>query len=163
MYLIIIGALIISSLGFYAGKLLRQLKEQQRHLKTVAKQQQIKLAEHDKKILNSVVIIVRAMKEEQCDLSEGSWRISVLLDSLKTSESINQQIPSIYQLYNGIKHMPILAERKKLKKRERMKLDMERIKLENQLIEKIMPELDLLSQYSKERLSTLKTTIECAN
>ena len=45
---------------------------------------------------------------------------------------------------NAIKHMPILEERKKLSKNERMKLDLERMKAESSLAVKIKADVELL-------------------
>lgn len=154
-YAIIGAVIIITALGLYAAKLLRQLKQQTFKIKQAEKNQKIALAKHDTKILNSVVIIVRAMKEEQCDVAEGCWRLSVLLDSLKLSESLSTEFPAIFELYEAIKHMPILEERKKLVKQERMKLDFERMQAEATLATKIKADIELLHQYARERLSAL--------
>lgn len=155
---IVFALLIIIPLAIYAGMLLSRLKKQTANQQKAEQERQMALKQHDTKILNSVVIIVRAMKEEQCDLSEGCWRISVLLDSLKLSSELADQFPSIYALYNGIKHMPILAERKELPKQKRMKLDFERMKLEAELKPKIQQDVDQLHQYANERLSVISTS-----
>ncbi|MDO6426082.1 DUF2489 domain-containing protein [Thalassotalea sp. 1_MG-2023] len=160
--LFVIGGLIIASLAFYAGMLLKQVHQQKKAQLSAQKLQQEKLREHDKKILDSVVIIVRAMKEEQCELSEGCWRLSVLLDSLKTSSELASEFPSIFELYNAIKHMPILEERKKLEKRERMKLDLVRMKAESRLQPNIHQDIKRLHQYANERISTLNEHISTA-
>ena len=102
------------------------------------------------------MIIVRAMKAEQCDFSEGCWRLSVLLDSLKTSEEIAQQFPAIFELYNRIKALSILDSRKELPKKERMEEDLQRIKAEAELHTEIEKDLVLLHQYALERISVLK-------
>ena len=156
MILIVVGVLIIAGLAFYAGRLLSQVKAQENKREQAQKEHQKNLAAHDVKVLDSVVIIVRAMKEEQCDISEGCWRLSVLLDSLKTSENLSLQFPAIFELYQRISHMPILEERKKLAKKERMKLDLERTKVENELYSDVFANLDLLHNYADERLTALK-------
>ncbi|MDT0603843.1 DUF2489 domain-containing protein [Thalassotalea castellviae] len=154
-YLIVIAVLIVASLAFYAIKLLRQLKKQTAQQAQAEQERQRSLNQHDKKILDSIVIIVRAMKEEQCDISEGCWRLSVLLDSLKTSENHHQQFPAIFELYEAIKHMPILEARKKLEKRERMKLDFERVKIEARLADAVKENVNTLHQYAAERVADL--------
>jgi len=152
---IVVALIVIVPLAIYAGMLLSQLKKQTADKAIAEQEKQSALKKHDIKILNSVVIIVRAMKEEQCELSEGCWRLSVLLDSLKLSSELNLLFPSVYGLYNGIQHMPILEERKKLPKQERMKLDFERMKLEAELKSKIQQDVSELHQYANERLSVL--------
>jgi len=155
IYLALLALAIIGVLAAVATKLLRQLKQQTRAQEQQKIAQQQALQQHDKKIISSVIIIVRAMKEEQCDLAEGCWRLSVLLDSLKLSQDLNLQFPAVFKFYQAIKHMPILEARKKLDKKSRMKLDFERMKLEAELAEDIRRDLELLHQYANERNSML--------
>lgn len=155
-YLISAGALVIASLSFYAGRLIWLLREQRAKQAEAANQHKQNLNAHDAKVLNSILIIVKAMQEEQCDYSEGCWRLSVLLDSLKTTSGMASEFPAIFKLYNGIKDMQILEERKQLAKKERMRQDVERIKLETALYDEINKDLGLLMQYTQERISVLK-------
>jgi hypothetical protein len=156
-YAIILAVVILATLAFYAAKLLRQLTKQKKLQQQAELARQQGLASHDHKVLASVHIITRAMKEEQCDFSEGCWRLSVLLFSLKMSSELDLQFPAIFKLYNEIKHLSILDGRKKLAKTHRMKQDYQRITLEAQLHSEIVKELDLLQQYTVERMSILKT------
>jgi hypothetical protein len=155
IYAVISAVIIIAALAFYAFKLLSQLKQQTAKIERVEQERKIALAKHDTKILKSVVIIAHAMKEEQCDIGEGCWRLSVLLDSLKLSEGLSGEFPAVFELYNEIKHMPILEERKKLAKNERMKLDLQRMKAETNLSAKIIIDVTALHQYAQERVSAL--------
>ena len=155
VYLALLGIVIIGVLAAIATKLLRQLKQQTLEQAQKQAAQKQALQQHDKKIIASVIIIVRAMKEEQCDIAEGCWRLSVLLDSLKLSEDLNVQFPAVFKLYEAIKHMPILSARKKLDKQSRMKLDLERMKIEAELAEDIRRDISLLHQYANERNSML--------
>lgn len=154
---LVVAIIIIASLAFYAGKLLKQLSAQKQAQQQAELAHQQALAKHDHKVLASVKIIVRAMQEEQCDFSEGCWRLSVLLDSLKLSSELSQQFPAIYKLYNEIKHLSILEDRKQLDKKQRMKQDYQRITLEAQYHSKIVSDLDLLQQYTTERMAILNT------
>ena len=155
VYAIVSAVIIIAALAFYAVKLLSQLKKQTAKIELVDQERKIALAKHDTKILKSVVIIAHAMKEEQCNVAEGCWRLSVLLDSLKLSEKLSEEFPAIFELYNEIKHMPILEERKKLAKKERMELDLLRMKAESNLSAKIKVDVTSLHQYAQERVSAL--------
>jgi hypothetical protein len=158
LYAIILAVVIIAALGFYAGSLLRQLAQQKAAQQEAELAQKKALAEHDHKVLSSVLLITRAMKEEQCEFDEGCWRLSVLLDSLKTSTELDQQFPAIFKLYNEIKHLAILEERKKLSKQQRMKEDFQRMNLVADMQQEIVSDLDLLQQYTTERMSILKST-----
>lgn len=153
---VIIAGVIVLSLSTYAIILLLKVKRQKIALQKSEEKKLKANKEHDHKVLNSVSIITRAMQAEQCDFSEGCWRLCVLLDSLKTTQGLQAQFPAIFELYNQIKHMPILAERKKLDKQERMKLDYQRMKLESSLYADITRDLGLLLQYTHERQSVLK-------
>jgi hypothetical protein len=155
IYLTLLAIVIIGVLAAIATKLLRQLKQQTLEQAQAKAVQQQALQQHDKKIISSVIIIVRAMKEEQCDIAEGCWRLSVLLDSLKLSHDLKVQFPAVFAFYEAIKHMPILAARKKLDKQSRMKLDFERMKLESEMAEDIRRDIELLHQYANERNNML--------
>lgn len=156
LYAIILAIVIIAALSFYASKLLQQLAKQKQMQQHAELARQQGLALHDHKVFSSVLIITRAMKEEQCDFSEGCWRLSVLLTSLKMSSELELQFPSIFKLYNEIKHLSILDGRKQLDKSQRMKQDYQRMTIEAQLHSEIVIELDLLQQYTVERMSILK-------
>lgn len=156
LFAIIIGLVIIVALAIYAKNLLSQVKAQQQKQQENKHQHQQALHQHDTKILRSVVIIVRAMKEEQCDFSEGCWRISVLLDSLKTSQDHQQKFQAIFTHYEKIKHLSILDARKNLVKQQRMKEDLQRMKLEAEMQPAIIADLELLHQYANKRLAELE-------
>jgi len=155
LYALFLAIIIVAALTLYAGKLLKQLSMQkQAQLQKEASHQKA-LAKHDHKVLSSVLLITRAMKEEQCDFDEGCWRLSVLLDSLKMSSELDQQFPAIFKLYNEIKHLAILDKRKQLQKKQRMKEDFQRITLVAKLHQEIVSDLDLLQRYTTERMSIL--------
>lgn len=154
-YLSLVGVAIIIGLSIYAGRLLSQVKQQQRAQAEAERDKQQALKKHDSKVLKSVTIIVKAMQEQQCDLSEGCWRLSVLLESLKLSSDLSSQFPAVFELYSRIQALDILDARKALKKKDRMKQDLVRMKAESELSDKIDADLILLAQYSQERLSAL--------
>lgn len=145
-----IGTLVIFALAVYAGKLLMQVKHQKEQQLLAKEKQTYDLQKHDNKIYQSVTLIVKAMQEKQCDYSEGCWRLSVLLDSLKLTPSLSGEFPAIFELYAGIKHLAIKDERKQLTKQQRMKQDVERMKLEAALTDKIDQELAQLFQRVEE-------------
>ncbi|WP_286263480.1 DUF2489 domain-containing protein [Thalassotalea atypica] len=154
-YLAIAGALIIVALALYAGKLLMLVKQQTKQQQAAQAAHQAQMYANDVKIYDSVIIITRAMKEQQCDYSEGSWRISVLLDSLQTTNNLDQKFPAIFELYNSIKHLSILEDRKSLSKQQRMKQDVERLKLEADLSARIDEDLITLHQFAEQQKGTL--------
>ena len=154
--LLVTAIAIIAVLAFYAGKLLSQVKQQNINNAKAEKEVTAALQVHDGKALDSVVIIARAMLEGQCDLSEGCWRICVLLESLRLSSDLAQRFPPVYELYHLIKHMPILEERKKLPKKERMALDLERMKAESRLSDSILKSVADVLDYTNTQLTLLR-------
>lgn len=156
---LLFALLIIGSLAYYAGVLLKRVKNQTEEQNKKALLKQAALQKHDSKILASVTIIARAMKEQQCDYSEGCWRLSVLLDSLKLSDSHAQTFPAIFALYEKIKHLAILDSRKDLSKQQRMKQDLERIKAEAKYTDTIEKNLDTLLQYANEQADKFSEVI----
>jgi len=155
LYAAFIAILIVASLTLYASKLLKQLSNQKKKQQEVEQEHQLALNSFDLKVLNSILLISRAMLAEQCDYSEGCWRLSVLIESLKTSKELDLKFPSIFQLYSEINTLSILEQRKKLSKQERMREDYKRITVEAKLHTEITKDLDLLQQYTIERMSIL--------
>ncbi len=150
--LILSAVFIIAALAFYAGKLLFQLKKQTQLQKLAQQKHQQGLQQHDTKLLTSVALIVQALQEQQCDLSEGCWRISVLLDSLKTTTGLSEEFPAIYGLYNKVKGMAILDERKKLEKKQRMRDDYNRVMFEAEYQDAVIEDLKLLEKFIQDNI-----------
>lgn len=102
-------------------------------------------------IIESIDIIARAMLSEQCDLAEGVLRLKPLLDVLGKKLSA---FSAMWELYQVVENMPILDERKNLKRNERMRFDLEREAKEAELAEQIKVELqqllDEVNQFKQE-------------
>lgn len=157
--LAIVGLLIITGLTVYAVKLLRKLKQQTKQKNEKAKAELKAYNEHDYGISKSIVIIVRAMQAEQCDYAEGCWRLCVLLDSMKTLSNTSDKFPNIFEFYKGIKHLAILDARKKLSKPERMKQDLQRLKIESTFTALVKEEIPTLEQFIIEQQKVLSPPI----
>lgn len=117
--LLIIGSLIIVGLAFYAGKLLQQVKQQKLRQQQEAELQQQKLTEKKHYLQESIVLISRAMLEQQCELSEGALRLWVLLDHWPQTDKPDpiQSYPGLYQMYQVVKDMPTHQARKEQDKK----------------------------------------------
>lgn len=157
LYLLIFAVIIVSSLAFYAGKLLKQLSLQKEQQKQAALVKQKALNKHDKKVFDSVLLITRAMQEEQCEFDEGCWRLSVLLSSLKTIDSaqVEEKFSAIFALYNEISSFAILDSRKKLAKKERMQQDLKRMKAEANMHDAVLADLKVLHHYTSDNIQRL--------
>jgi len=151
---LVLALVVIVPLAFYAGSLLKQLSRQNALEQEAIAAKLHAHQTHDKKIFDSVIIIARAMEEEQCDFSEGCWRLSVLLDSLKLSSELNKQFPAIFELYNEIKDLSILEDRKQLAKKQRMKEDYQRMTAEAKLRDQIAVEIKSVHQFATEQITS---------
>ncbi|RGE48411.1 coproporphyrinogen III oxidase [Mannheimia granulomatis] len=123
IFLIVLAALILISLAGYAIHLILKLRIQKGREKALLEEAKQAQKERYLRILESIDVIAKAMMSEQCDLSEGVLRLKPLLDVLGRKLS---QYTAMWALYQVVENMPILDERKKLKRNERMKLDLER-------------------------------------
>ncbi|AWL10523.1 uncharacterized protein HMF8227_00009 [Saliniradius amylolyticus] len=139
--LITSAALIVLGLGFYAGKLLCQLRHQQ---------QQRQQAEEKRKayVHQSIQTIAKAVEQQQCGLSEASIRLCVLLDNLPDREEQDyaRQFPALHDLYDRIKHMPTHDAWKALPKKERRKMELQQGQFEAELETAILKEAEQLRQ-----------------
>lgn len=122
-FVIAIAVIIVAGLAFYAGQLLWQVKQQ-----NLIKQQQTQ--KRLTYLTDSISLIAKAMKEEQCELSEGVLRVWVLLDHYNSEQDEPKDYPQLYPgfaaLYDVIKDMPTHEARKKQGKQERFKMDVQR-------------------------------------
>ncbi|MDG1732387.1 MAG: DUF2489 domain-containing protein [Thalassotalea sp.] len=145
----ILASVIIFILAAYAAFLMFKLRAQNRTQQLILEQQQQKQIARDIKTIESIALISKAVSEQQCEISEGCWRLSVLMDSMpEHKELMNSKFPAIFNLYNEISHMPILEARKALSKKQRLQLDLERMGIEQELEPKVLADIKLLVTYS---------------
>ncbi|PSW13100.1 DUF2489 domain-containing protein [Photobacterium sanctipauli] len=146
---------IIAVLATYAGYLLFKLyRQNQRHkafLARAEKQQAEGIKQRNANIMESVMIIAEAGKQDQCDVSELSIRLYKLMEVLQGEKQVDfaNQYPAMNELYQVVKDMPRGEERKTLAKKERMKLDLIRMKAEARLQDAIKAELELLLEQNR--------------
>lgn len=157
LYVLLLAIAVILALGFYASKLLKQLAQQKKQQQQAKLAKQQALYNHDKKVFDSVLLITRAMQQEQCEFDEGCWRLSVLLLSLKTVTSLPVKFPAVFNLYDEIKDLAILDARKTLTKKERMREDYQRMTALNKMHDPVVAELDALYLFTTEQITHLST------
>lgn len=143
-----LGVVIIATLAFYLGRLLSQLQKQKVQQQQALATQQRKQAEHQQYLLDSILLIGQATLEEQCELSEASLRIWVLLENLQPELAQACRFPGLFAMYDCVKAMPTHEARKALEKKELRRLDHIRQQSEIQLATAIKQDirqlLDLL-------------------
>ena len=143
IFLIVLAVLILVPLAGYAGYLMLKLRQQKKREQALIEEAKEAQKARYLRILDSLYVIARAMISEQCDLSEGVLRLKPLLDVLGKKLS---HYTAMWELYQVVENMPILEERKQLKRNERMKLDLEREAKEVELSEQIKLECQQLLQ-----------------
>lgn len=141
---LILGAGIIFALTAYAFYLFWQLHLQKKAFQTARLKRQGRLVE-------SCLIIAKAMQEGQCNFSEGVIRLKMLLEPMGDTL---QSYPAMKKLYETVMDMPTHDKRRLLKKAERQHLDDIREKTESDTHQQILDELPRLIQFlkNKERL-----------
>lgn len=148
--LIVLACIVIAVLAVYAGFLLSKVNNQRKQFAISAAKKRESITQQYLKNLNSVILIAKAMQQKQCEISEGCWRLSVLIDSIdEHAVTFHRKFPAIFNLYNKIKHMPILEDRKSLSKKEKLTLDMERMGYELELESAVQSDIDNLLPYSQ--------------
>ena len=144
--LIGIAILIILGLGFYAGKLMFQLKAQN------DKQTKMRHERIDN-IMVSVHTIAMAVAQQQCEISEGVIRLTNLLDALPILPvpDFASEYPAIYALHDEIAQFATLEKRAALTKKERREQDKAREAIEAQYESKIIREVERLQKFQPHR------------
>ena len=138
-FALLVGAAIIAALAFYAGKLLWLLKQQNERHQQEQLLQQEKVLEKKRYLQESIVLISRAMQEQQCELSEGALRLWVLLDHWPEENKPDaiQTYPGLHQMYQVVKNMPTHQARKDQDKKLTRQQDKQRQQAEIDLRELI--------------------------
>ena len=148
--LIVLACIVIAILAVYAGYLLSKVNNQRKQIAMAAAKKRELVTKQYIKNLNSVILIAKAMQQKQCEISEGCWRLSVLINGIEEhSITFHTKFPAIFKLYDKIKHMPILEDRKSLSKKEKLTLDMERMGYELELEGAVQNDIDNLLPYSQ--------------
>jgi len=140
---LLIGAVIIIGLAFYAGQLLYKLRAQKKLIVKTQAEQKRKLEQsrltRNAKLADSIHLIARAMAQEQCEFSEGCLRIWVLMSQYSFAQELDliAQYPGIYKMYDVVKEMPTHDARKKYTKKDIFKQDTARWRAEETLKDEI--------------------------
>ena len=140
------GGLLLLGLAVYACMLLARLKRQRN-------MQRRAISARNERILESVRVIAHAVRDGQCDYSEGAIRLSHLLDALQIEggRAFASEFPGLYGLYERVKEMPTHEARHALKRNEVMKMDLERSGYEAELEEQVLKDVAQLKDFQLSR------------
>jgi hypothetical protein len=148
--LLVAAILVIAGLAFYAGKLFAKLRKQKTNIEQTALAQQAAIEQHNKKLVDSIRLIAKAVSEQQCELSEGAIRICRLLEKFYVAHDANfpTQYPALHELDGFLADYPTHKGYKALKRQERMRFDVKRIQHEERLKLNIEQECLTLKTFS---------------
>jgi hypothetical protein len=144
--LVIIGSLIIAALAVYAVSLLLKLKRQEA---IQQRNKDIAIAKRNGNIFENVNALCQAGIQEQCDFSEITIRVYCILDYVQGDDRVDfaTAYPAMQELYDVVKDMPRGDARKEIAKKQRMTMDLARVKAESRLQEAIKLELHQLKHW----------------
>jgi len=154
LFLAIFASLIIIALAFYAGMLIKRINTQKAQLAAaiLEKEQQasLKKQQRNDSICESIRFIARATAQKQCNVSEASIRLSVLLETLLVEPKINidKEYPAISNLFENIKDFATHNERKDMDKKTLKQQDKQRQIFENEFEDAIIKEAQSLENFS---------------
>lgn len=145
-----ISIVVILGLAFYAGVLISRIKMQTALNKQQKTQKKMQQQQRNDKICDSIRIIARATTQQQCNLSEASIRITILLETLLLEKAIDieSNYPALLELFHKVKEMPTHDQRKKIPVKELKKLDKQRLAFETELEARIIKETQQLANFS---------------
>lgn len=137
-----VALVVILGLGFYAGRLLFLLKQQKKRKNDATNARIANITE-------SIILISKAMEQQQCDLSEGVIRIVNLLNALPLNNppDFKAKFPNTHALFVEISGFAVLEARQQLSKQERRKQDKAREQIESEYESKVLDELPGVKTY----------------
>ena len=140
--------LTIICLSFWIWRLTREQQQTRQEQSNVRVQRHLRT-------LNSLLVLARALLDDQVELSEASLRIKMLLDSLPSDWLDRQGLEIFEQLYIALQGHPTHASRAALLPAERMKLDMQRWELEVRSRDTALTAASMLQQRCQLKLASL--------
>lgn len=152
--LAVFACIIIIALAFYAGKLINRIKAQKIKLAKIKSEKEhqaaLKKTQRNENICESIRFIARATGQKQCNVSEASIRLSVLLETLLIEPKINidKDYPAISTLFEKVKDFATHAERKKMDKKMLKQEDKQRQIFEEEYEDAIIKEAQSLENFS---------------
>lgn len=122
-------AVTVFVLATYLGFLINKVKLQNKMNELRDREIEQLRKQREQSIKESIEILARAVINEQCEISEGCIRIKKLSEIIDFN--ISDDLNIINNLYEEIKHFPILDERNILSKQEKFDQDKQRFAIED--------------------------------
>ena len=131
MYWLVIAAVAIVVIlacvaGYYLFLLRSQNMERQKKMEEVGRL----IASNREKNVKSIIILAKAILQDEVTLTEASIRINSISQSLNLNDEAKEKLSVFSQLATATSHIPILAEWKRLPRKEKLKYDKQRLSTE---------------------------------
>lgn len=150
--LIGMGFLVCLGLIVYISRQHSSLKAAKAGQADRLRQLEVKAQEQRDYLINSIHVIAGAMvNDEKMTLTEGSIRISVLLDSLAPQLKQDPEISVISTVYEKTKHIPFLKAWKELDKQDKWRYLQEMKRVESEHESDLLKAAQVLSKYPFEQ------------
>lgn len=124
------GIVIIAALSILAVYYMVLLVRKQRSDKCKTEALNVALKERRDRNRESIVILARALIDDQVTLTEASIRINALLPSLSLNDASQEKLIVFRQLAEATAHIPILERWKALSRKDKQAFDKERVAIE---------------------------------
>lgn len=131
LILLALGLAIIAGLGAYAYTLWQEVRR-----RDAWRQDELRRAHEN--CLENLEMVAAALLQEQVDITEGSWRIKVLLEILDPRLSERPDFQPFGDVHARTRHLHTHSARKALTPRERMREDRERLEVEAELRQPVL-------------------------
>lgn len=148
LYLIALGVFVCIALSIYIFITLRRMAEVKKQRKAQEQALLNKTLEQREYLAESIRVIANAMiHDEKMTLSEGTIRISELLDRLAPELKQRQELRVIEEVHTLISDIPYLAEWKALSKQEQFKYKQRMLKVETKNKEALLEAAEYLKYF----------------
>ena len=139
--LIVLVLAVVAGIMWHKVYLYRQNARKQKSLQLEQRRKQ------RAEIIESITVISRTLLAGEMNESEGAIRLKVLLDNLYLSEEERRRFPTVETMYEQVKDFDTHEARQQLPKKERMKQDLARNKIEVQYKDQLLADAKALLEY----------------
>lgn len=150
--LIVVGVLVCAGLLVFIWKQHSSIKAMKEEQAEKQKALEARVQEQRDYLIESIHVIANAMiHDERMTLTEGTIRISVLLDNLAPQLKQEPDFSVISAVYEQTRHIPYLDKWKELDKQEQWRYTQEMKRIEKENKDALLKAAELLSKYPFEK------------
>ena len=147
LILLVIGAVIIAGLGWYAWHLTRQVKALEKRRREEQAEAELYLRNKQLELVGDIRFIANSVLQQQCEITEAVLRLHYLISTLEPEVWHSHELATVRKHHEATREMPILDAYKALTKKEQFRLDNQRYALEEEHKLAVERELRWLAAY----------------